>query len=199
MKLRIFVAFLYFPYFLFSQKTDSLTVDSIPKHSVRKAVILSAIIPASGQFYNFSHTEKGQKGKNNIYWKVPLIYSALGATTYFLIKNQSIQHSLKLEYNNRYVNKNSNLNEEWNKYDSAGIVTLYDFYSRRRDLSILIVGATYIAQLIDAGIEAHFVKFDLSEDLTMNIRPKLYNFNTAGIGISFNFHPENNRLPNIKF
>lgn len=199
MKLRLFVAFLYFPYFLFSQKTDSLTVDSIPKHSVRKAVILSAIVPASGQFYNFLHTEKGQKGKNNVYWKVPLIYSALGLTTSFLIKNQSIQHSLKVEYNNRYVKIDPNLNEKWNNYDSAGIVSLYNAYSRRRDLSILLVGATYLVQLIDAGIEAHFVKFDLSKDLTLNVRPKLYNFNTAGIGISFNFHPENNRLPNIKF
>lgn len=46
-------------------------VDSVLKvHSPRKAIIRSAIIPGWGQIYNKK------------YWKLPLVYGALGATAY---------------------------------------------------------------------------------------------------------------------
>jgi len=188
MKMRLFIAFLCFNSLLFSQEIDSLAKDSIPQHSIKKAVILSAIIPAAGQVYNSIYMEKGVKGKNKIYWKIPLIYSALGATGYLLIKNQLTKQSIKQEYKDRYITPKSELNLKWDGLDSISIVTNYNQYSTRRDLTLLAFGAAYLIQIIDAGIEAHFVKFDLSEDLTFQVKPKIYNFNTIGIGMSFNFH-----------
>jgi hypothetical protein len=198
MKLRILFALLFFSQLLFSQEKDSLANDSIPNHSIKKAVLFSAIIPSSGQIYNSINMEKGTKGKNKVFWKVPLIYSALGTTGFLLIKNQNTQHSLKTEFNNRYVNNSTTLNEKWKNYDSLGIVTLYNKYSNKRDLSILAFGAIYLIQILDAGIEAHFVKFDISENLTFQIRPKFYNYSSLGLGLCFNFH-EKNSLTNFKF
>ena len=198
MKLRLLIALLLFSKLLFSQEKDSLSIDSIPQHSIKKAVIFSAILPSSGQIYNSINMEKGTKGKNKVFWKVPLIYTALGATGFFLIKNQNSQHSIKTEFKDRYENNSTSLNEKWKNYDSLGLVSLYNKYSTRRDLSILAFGATYLIQIIDAGIEAHFVKFDLSEDLTFQIRPKFYNYSSYGLGLSFNFH-EKNRLTDFKF
>ena len=198
MNLRLIIAFLCFSSLLFSQEKDTLIVDSIPQHSPKKAVIFSAIIPGTGQIYNSINMEKRVKGKNKVYWKVPLIYAFLAYTGSSLIKNQSTQHDLKTEYNNRYVNGLGSTNSKWSKFDSLGLVAQYAKYARKRDLSILMFGASYLVQVIDAGIEAHFVKFDLSEDLTFQIKPKLYNFNTIGIGMTFNFH-EKNRLTKYKF
>jgi hypothetical protein len=40
----------------------------------------------------------------------------------------------------------------WEQYDNEGILTLYNQYLTKRDLSILGVGAVYLFQIVDAGI-----------------------------------------------
>ena len=168
----------------FSQESDTIMVkDTSHHHSPKKAIIFSAIIPVSGQIYNHFHFEKGQKCKNNIYWKLPLFYTALGYTSYSLIQNQSIQKSLKTEYNYRIAN-NSSSNQEWINYDNSGILTLTKAYESKRDFSILMFGAAYLIQIIDAGIEAHFVSFDISENLALKVHPKFYSTQAVGMGLS---------------
>lgn len=189
MKLRLTIALFSLSTLLFSQEnTDSLQVDSIPQHSIKKAIIYSSVLPGAGQFYNYKAIPAGTKGRGNVFWKVPLFYAGIGATGYFLVNNQATLISLKHEYKDRANGlPSSALNPEWSDYDSTGIVTLYQRYATRRDLSILAFGAAYLFQIVDAGIGAHFVKFDISENLTMQIQPVLLNNTTAGLGFTFNF------------
>jgi len=187
MNSRLFIAFLLFANFLFSQtEKDSTFQDSVKVHSPRKALIYSAIIPGSGQIYNHIAMTKG-KGTNKVYWKVPLIYSALAGTTYFLIQNQSQLHSIKSEYNNKLADPTFST-EEWVNYGLDDLEILYKKTLTKRDLSILGVGAVYLIQMIDANIEGHFVSFDISPDLTMNISPKLYSYNSVGVGFNLKIH-----------
>lgn len=165
---------------LWSQdKTDTI---SSPAHSVKKAMIMSAIVPGSGQIYNHRAMPKGQK---KAFWKVPLIYAGLGATGYFLINNQLTQKALKQEYSNRMDGNPTD--PQWEQYDDQGVLTLYNQYLDRRDLSILGFAAVYAFQIADAGIEAHFVRFDISKDLSLQIRPSILYNGQAGINASFNF------------
>lgn len=170
--------------FCFSQEvpSDSLLIDTVKVHSPKKAVILSAIVPGAGQIYNHIAMPKGKK---KAYWKVPLIYSGLGVTGYFLIKNQVTQRDLKQDYTNRI---NGGVPDpRWELYDDQAILTLYNRYLDWRDLSILGMSAVYLLQLVDAGIEAHFVNFDISEDLSLQIEPAYFGNRTAGISLNFNF------------
>lgn len=162
---------------------DTTAVDSVKTHSIRKAMILSAVVPGAGQVYNHMAMPKGKK---KAFWKVPLIYAGLGTAGYFLISNQQQQLSLKNEYTYRQDNGIPN-DPNWIAYDDYGVLTLYNQYLNWRDLSILAVGAVYLFQLADAGIEAHFVSFDVSEDLSLNIEPKLLQARSPGIAISLNF------------
>ena len=189
MKFQFAFVFILSSNLLFCQdkSIESAQIDTVQKFSVKKAVIYSAILPCAGQFYNYLGTTKGTKGRNNIFWKVPLFYAAIGASGYFLIKNQSTQLSLKHEYEYRIANPGIISDPKWAGYDSLGVLTLYNTYSSRRDLSILTFGIAYLFQVIDAGIGAHFVKFDISDDLTLQIKPKVLNNNTAGLGLTFNF------------
>ena len=70
---------------------DSLAVaspkDSVKTHSWKRACLFSAVVPGSGQIYNHIAMPKGKK---KAYWKVPLIYAGLGATTYFVVKNNML-------------------------------------------------------------------------------------------------------------
>jgi hypothetical protein len=186
MKLRLVIAFVCFAPYLFSQG-DTLTQDSIPSHSIKKAVIFSCALPGAGQVYNYLATEKKTKGRNTLFFKLPIFYAALGATGYMLIQNQVNETSVKKEYNYRQDNGGLKLNDKWAEYDDISLVQLYGKYSTRRDLFIIAFGATYLFQVIDAGIGAHFVKFDLSEDLTLQVRPKIFSPTTVGIGFNINF------------
>ncbi len=169
----------------FSQ--DSLSsqppIDTVKVHSPKKAVIYSAILPGAGQVYNHIAMPKGQK---KAFWKVPLIYAGLGTMTYFLISNQKTQLSLRKEYEYR-IDYGITVDPQWELYDESAIDLLYNQYLNRRDLNILGLGAIYLIQLVDAGIEAHFVKFDISEDLSLAIQPAYFGQNAAGINLRFNF------------
>ena len=165
-----------------SQATDT-TALAAPVHSVRKATIYSAVLPGMGQIYNHRAMPKGKK---NAYWKVPLIYAGLGGTGYLMFKNSGLQRDLKAEYNNRI--HGGTPDPRWSNYDDNGVLTLYSLHLNRRDLFILAFGAVYLIQIIDAAVEAHFVTFDISEDLSMHIHPTMMDFRNPGLKMSFNFH-----------
>jgi len=164
------------------------TVDSVATHtpdtthSVRKAMILSAVLPGEGQVYNHLAMPKGQK---KAYWKVPLIYAGLGTATYFLIQNNSLKNDLKDEYLNRQGG--SAPSAQFQQYDDPGLLQLYEIHRNRRDLSILALTVVYLLNVADAGVEAHFVNFDVSDNLTMSFHPVLLPNYTAGVGVRLNF------------
>lgn len=185
---ELVLLFCLFTFSCFSQEVDSTQVakpdektksDSIKPHSIRTALLLSAALPGAGQVYNHIAMPKG---KRKAYWKVPLIYAGLGATTYFLISNQQTQKSLKTEYNLRQDGLEGD--ERWISYDDQGILQLYEQHARWRDLSIVGVALVYLLQVADAGVEAHFVNFDVSPDLTLSIDPVLLNQRSVGIGLT---------------
>src|SRR6185436_17069354 len=60
--------------------------DTVPKHSPRKAAIRSAIIPGWGQVYNKK------------YWKVPIVWGALGIPAYLFADNLKWYNRTKYAY-----------------------------------------------------------------------------------------------------
>ncbi len=182
MKFFTSIFFLLIPILLLSQEVEPLVVDTSVNH-VKRAVVLSAILPGAGQVYNSIHAQKGQR---KAYWKVPLIYAGLGTTGYFLFSNQTTLMSLKREYQAR-IDGTNELNQEWMLYDDQGVLTLYQQHANRRDLSIMAFGLVYLFQIADAGVEAHFLNFDISEDLSMKAMPVILSQNTLGMQLSFKF------------
>lgn len=176
--------------FVFQVKGQDNVIDTLsPKkdtvHSVKKAVLFSAIIPGAGQVYNHIAMPPGKK---RAYWKVPLIYAGLGVTGYYMIQNNSLQKSLKREYLARQGSDfTQTFDPQWEQYDSDGILTLYDQHLNRRDLFIIAFGLVYILQVADAAVEAHFVNFDISEDLSMNISPTMMSLHDPGVKLTFKF------------
>ncbi len=157
--------------------------DSTKQHSVKLAAILSAALPGAGQVYNHIAMPKGKK---KAYWKVPLIYAGLGVTGYFAVKNHLEQKVLKQEYINRTEYGLTPI-EKYSNYDDAGILQLYNQKITRRDLLFLGMGLVYLLQIADAAVEAHFVNFDVSKDLSMKVRPAVIPMDysaTPTVGIS---------------
>jgi hypothetical protein len=183
-KFCFLVAFCSISLIFCAQTNEALSevTEDTTKHSVKKAVIFSAVLPGAGQIYNHRAMPKGKK---NAFWKVPIIYAGLGATGYVLLNNNRLQKELKNEYNTRAAG-NVGL-QKYEQYDNEGVISLYYQHLNRRDLFIIAFGAVYLFQILDAAVEAHFVTFDISEDLTLKIRPSLYTPNQAGLTFSLNF------------
>lgn len=162
--MRLLICFLMLWQGVFAQ--DSIVQkDSLQLSYHKKSMLFSALVPGLGQVrnsYNAAH-------HNNAIWKVPLIYTGLGAAGYFLVSNQRTQISLKKEYINRINGAAADAN--WAAYDDQAVLQLYRQYLDWRDLSILGFAAIYLFQIVEAGAEAHFVYFDTSPELSICVDP----------------------------
>jgi hypothetical protein len=167
-------------------KTDTITgADStVLKHSPRKAVIMSAVLPGLGQVYN-------QK-----YWKVPIIYAALGTLTYFIIDYNKKYNTYVNAYDDYLAYQKGdktrtsfqNIRRLENFDDKTYFLKRYkDFYRRWRDLDVLILTGVYVLNIIDANIDAHFFYFEIGDDITLNVNPYIQPYrNSQNIGLSLN-------------
>lgn len=173
-----------------AQQNDSLKnkirKDSIQtKHAVKKAIyssarkatIMSACLPGLGQIYNKK------------YWKAPVIYVALGGIGYWGITNQIkykyYSNNLKAIYDDDVSTINSTL------YNSDQLVTQKRYYRKYRDIAIIVGALVYLVNIIDANVDAHLKTFDVSDDLSMQIKPySNIDYNNklqAGLTLKLNF------------
>ena len=143
--------------------------NKIPK----KAGSYSAIIPGAGQIY----TKK--------YWKGPIIYAGLITSAYY-IKQSNDSYQL---YKDTYLKRiNGEYSDEFQgKYSDANLITLSNHYRRNREISILFFIGTYILNIVDASVNAHLFNYDVSNDLSLHIKPiYLSNEISSGLSLSFN-------------
>tara|TARA_B100000214_G_scaffold138374_1_gene98731 strand:- start:7517 stop:8026 length:510 start_codon:yes stop_codon:yes gene_type:complete len=136
--------------------TNCKAQDKIEK-SPKKAALYSTIIPGTGQVYT------------NKYWKIPIIYSGLIITGYYIKENN---YSYQL-YKNSYLNRlNGNNTNTFEQYSISDLKNLTDYYRRNREVSILLFSLIYVLNIIDASVNAHLFNYDVSENLSIHIQPK---------------------------
>lgn len=151
------------------EKPDYSTLPKNPK----KATILSAILPGAGQVYN---------GKA---WKVPLLYAGFMTDLYFIGFNnkryQTFREAL-FAFDEGDSSQFPSLNRD-------ALVRNVDYWRQNRDLTILLLGAIYALNLIDANVDAHLSGFDISDDLAMKIEPNVGTFAASGtsMGLTLKF------------
>lgn len=139
--------------------------------NARKAAIYS-IIPGGGQIY----TKK--------YWKIPIVYSGLITSAYYIKQNNDLYHLYKETLLNRL--NNNDTDQFQNEYSDQDLITLTDYYRRNREISILLFSLTYIFNIIDASVSAHLFNFDVSDNLSLNIQPIYFvKAKVPGIILSF--------------
>lgn len=194
----------------FAQNVEETTQEKIQKdtslvHFPTKAALWS-LFPAAGQLYNEFGYRKHSNKKNRAWWKVPIIYGGLGACGYFWYKNMKMTQLLKKEILWRRDNGDSlfyhyefqsysNENELISGYTEFDPITGesttnfgFDEYARRRDLLLFGTIGIYGIQILEAYIDAHFVTFDVSQDLSMSIYPNMMAPRTPGLSLSLNFN-----------
>jgi hypothetical protein len=163
------------------KESDTLVKE---KHPSKKAMLYSALLPGAGQVYNHIHLPKSSRRKWNVYWKVPLIYGALGGSLFMLGSQQRLVVDLRKEYRHREAG-NAPIN--FLNLDNQSIILLHNQTQTTRDLFILSSVLVYVINLLDATVEAHFINFDVSDDLSMHIYPSATPNFQLGFGMSLRF------------
>lgn len=167
----------------FAQQTIGETI--IAKDSVKtsKTVLYDPLRPSKAAFYSAIVPGLGQ-AYNKRYWKIPIVYGAIGTSLYFYLDNNKKYH----RYRDAYKLRLQGLPDQFDYLDDDRLIRAQRFYQRNRDLSLLITAAFYVLNIVDANVDAHLIQFNVSDKLT--IVPDLQqNDITArpNLGLSLNF------------
>lgn len=121
-----------------------------------RAGLYSAVLPGLGQFYNKK------------YWKVPIVWGAVGAGVGIAMWNDK-QYKKYREY---YVAKlNGTPNEFVDSHpwlDKVALGNAQDRSKRQRDYAIAITGLIYILNIVDAVVDAHLYESRHDPDLSFS-------------------------------
>ncbi|MDA6072208.1 DUF5683 domain-containing protein [Flavobacterium sp. AC] len=150
---------------------DTLKSEEIDPLRPAKAAFYSAIFPGLGQIYNKK------------YWKLPLVYGAIGTSTYFYIDSQKNYNTYRNEYKNRLAG-NSSGSEYLENLSESQLISAQKQFQRNRDLSALFIVGFYVLNIIDANIDAALSQFNVSEKLAF--KPSV-NFKNENMQSGFGF------------
>jgi hypothetical protein len=155
------------------EETINSESDTLRLHSVSKATWRSTIVPSWGQAYNKK------------YWKMPIVYAAMGTTIFFAIDNHSSYRRYLDAFNTR-IDDDPNTSDEFvGIYDERQLIEIQDQFRKWRDLNIILTGFAYALQIIDAHVDAHLFYYNVSDDLSFRWEPSLIQTpNTNAIGVS---------------
>jgi hypothetical protein len=171
-----------------AQPVRDRKVDSVLQvHSPRKAIIRSAIIPGWGQVYNKK------------YWKLPLVYGALGVTAYIFFDNIQVYKDSRFAYKAKFKASRPGatatdsidyfqIKPEYLQYSLEGLRQNRDQFRKYIDYSVLFFVFFWGLNVVDAAVDAHLKSFDVSPDLSLRIKPGYSEMaGTKGISIVLAF------------
>jgi len=126
--------------------------------SPARAAFYSAVLPGLGQAYN---------GK---YWKIPVVYTALGIGVLFYLNNDEQYDRYRDAYKSRLAGKTDDEfsdNSGTPIVSTKGLIEDQRFYQRNKEISGMVTLGLYALNIIDANDDAHLQKFNVSEDLSL--------------------------------
>lgn len=148
-------------FFQVQAQKDTVAIDT-SSHSPRKATIYSAILPGLGQAYNRK------------YWKIPVIYGALGTLGYLIYDNHNKYQTYREAYNYRTDEDPLTVDEYTDLYTDDNLKGLRDYYRRNFELTCIITFAVYTLNIIDATVDAHLYEFNVNDDLSVKLQPQVF-------------------------
>jgi uncharacterized protein DUF5683 len=167
-----------------SGKSLLATDTALKKFNPKTAMLRSAILPGWGQWYNKK------------YWKIPIIYGALGTTAYVFFYNLNTYKDLR----NAVIYRSHRTHADSMKV-AANLQFLTDqdlrlnrnVFRQNIDYSVLVFLGFWVLNVVDATVDAHLKAFDVSTDIGMRIKPGLSNMNNPGVSLVFFFKEKNSK------
>lgn len=162
------------------QDTIKPSSDNFKPLSPARAAFYSAVLPGLGQTFNKK------------YWKVPIVYGALGSGVYFYHLNNDNYNRARTAYKLR-------LNEKPDEFDGLNgniflskdaLKSAQKTYKKDRDLSLLVTVGLYILQIVEASVNAHLLQHNVDSNLSISpqiIHNDVNSKSIVGASVNFNF------------
>lgn len=151
-------------------------------NNVKIATTLSTILPGAGQIYNKS------------YWKAPIVMGCFATTIMMIDWNNRGYQRFKLAYDLKMAGKTESIEPNLRQTSANQLLNYRKSYRRNRDLCIILTGAAYLINIVDAHVDAHMKNYDVSEDIGgVSIQPVVSQITTTkggngnAVGLSMNF------------
>ena len=143
-----------------------------------KAAFYSAVLPGLGQ----AHNKK--------FWKIPIVYGAIGTGLYFYLDN----NKLYKQYRNAYKRRLAGFTDDefYGPGDTPflsdeALIRAQRTLKRNKELSMLVTVGLYVLNIIEANVDAHLLQYNLDENLALKPFMDFNNPNyTTQIGLSLN-------------
>ncbi len=152
-----------------------------------RSLWLSALCPGLGQVYN------------RRYWKLPIVVGGFVGLGYAISWNNKMLKDYSRAYNDAMDNdpntksymdfyppttKEEDIDKDWLK---RALKSKKDYFRRNRDMCVISIVGVYLICMVDAYVDATLSKFDISDDLSMKVRPTLIEqsrSNLPGVGVA---------------
>lgn len=160
-------------------------------HSPHTATMYAAVLPGLGQIYNKK------------YWKLPILYGGIAALCYSIHFNGKYYDIYRNAYRDFIIGDPNNTsyrkiisekttlsfedvenNGRYASWFQNVLKNKKDYYRRYRDLSYFGLIGVYVIQMVDAAVDAHFFKFDVNDDLSLQWQPTVVPDNGGNVGAS---------------
>ncbi len=136
--------------------------DETPKP--KKALIMSLIVPGSGQVYNRRD------------WKVPIAYAGLGGLSYLVAFNTRKYKRFRTAYTYRNDDDPNTIEEtETMGLENSALKNLRDRERKKVERSYMGLFGFYAVIACDAFVDAHLSDFNINDDLGLRIKPSMEN------------------------
>ena len=167
------------------------------KRDPRKATIRSAIFPGMGQIYNHK------------YWKLPIVYAAIGIPAYTYFYNRSWYQKCQFALGvidtytldsvgtpippSTLAKVDTKLLPFVTSGDDPDLRTYRNEFRKDQDYSILFFLLFWGLNVVDATVDAHLKYFDVSDQLSMHLQQPSPGFlapggSVAGLSLVFDLH-----------
>lgn len=191
--IRKLLLFLFFLNFLKinAQKTDNYSDIKIEKQVIEniktdplrpaKSAFYSAVLPGLGQAYNRK------------YWKIPIVYGAIGTALYFYFDNDKIYDRYRYAYKRRlagFADDEFYGPNEVPFISQDALIRAQRALKRNKEVSMLITVGMYVLNIIDANVDAHLLQYNIDDNLSfqpfIDFNNPDYDYN-LGLEINLNF------------
>ena len=135
-----------------------------------RASLYSALLPGLGQ------------ASNGDYWKIPIFYGGLAVSGYCWAFNQK---QFK-RYKQMYIDASAEDSNYNGSLSPQNMIWYRDKFRRYRDYSVIATALVYILNIVDANVFAHFDNFDISDDITVDLGPAMFE-STFGLSMNLKF------------
>jgi hypothetical protein len=145
-------------------KEDTVRMRSYAsRYNPQKSLLYAAIVPGLGQIYNKK------------YWKLPLVYGGFFfiGREIRILNNYYVDYRGLLFYNLSHGLSADNAINPTRHITTSTIRRVVDRARHDRDFWIIMVGAMYILQIVDAHVDSHLKEFDLNPNLKVTFQPTL--------------------------